>query len=610
MTLSGGRTHAVRPSGAGLRLACTRALALAVLSLGQGLTVAEEIHQHGMGFIRESDAVYQSFPTVPRFRAFLPEQVDLSGRFPVPGNQGQQGSCTAWATGYALRSYYEGRKHPDESLDTAEQVFSPAYIYNRLHPTGNCQEGTAISDALDLLKHEGVPPLSEFPYSEEHCSLKPDRQVRRDAGHYRIKSWRAIEASKLDDVKGQLASGNPVVFGLDISDSFNNLSGDMVYDDVASPRIGGHAMVVVGYDERRQAFRLFNSWGTDWGDNGFAWASYRVVKAHAERYFVMNVPEEPAPQPQPQPAPEPAPPPVVVIPPVPAPQPEPQPEPPPVVVIPPVPAPQPEPPTPPVPQPPTPPVVVIPPVPPPTPPVPVPTPPPPVVLPSLEETRQAVTKRLEQVQCAHLTDQVTQDRTVHLSGFAGSAADVAKLRAELAALPGVAKLTDDVSLRPWPQCEVLLSFAQALTLKDGLSVQLAGMSADQFRQGDSLKIDVVTPDYPSYLYVTYLQASGEAVHLSWPEGRFPKSLPPHTHLTFGGGANGQPVYRVVPPFGDEIVVVVASASPLFQDELPEKATDREYLTSFRRAFLVEPKAGGGGRVISAAVATLKTEPAK
>ncbi len=532
-----------------------------MLSLVFGSAGAEESHQHGTGYIRESDAVYQSFPTVPRFRAYLPGHVDLSGRFPTPGNQGQQGSCVAWATGYALRSYYEGRNHPGEALATEQQVFSPAYIYNRLHPNGDCQAGTAISDALDLIKHEGVPLLSQFPYSADNCSLRPDQQVRQDAGHYRIKSWRAIEPSKLDDVKGQLASGNPVVFGLDISDSFNDLKGDTVYDDVTSPRTGSHALVLVGYDERRQAFKLFNSWGTDWGDGGFAWASYRVLKAHADRYYVMNVPTVPSPQPEPTPQP------VVVVPPVPTPQPEPSP-PQPVVVVPPVPQP----------------------------------------VPSPDEIQAAVSERLRLVQCARLTGHVRADRTVQIAGFAGSAEDIARLRSDLSGLPGVAGLSGDVALRPWPQCEVFLSFDQALDKKNGPVVRLRDSPGGKFREGDSLTIEVVTPDYPSYLYITYLQASGEATQLAWPEGRFPKAMPPHTTLTFGGGANGQPVYRIGKPFGDEIVVVVASASPLFEDELPEKATDREYLTSFRRAFLVHPKHSVGNRVISAATATLKTEP--
>ena len=71
-------------------------------------------------------------------------------------------------------------------------------------------------------------------------------------------------------------------------------------------------------------------------------------------------------------------------------------------------------------------------------------------------------------------------------------------------------------------------------------------------------------------------------------------------------ANGEPVYRIAAPFGDEIIVVIASASPLFPDELPDTATDRDYLTSFRKSFLLQPKGGGGLRQIAAMALPIKT----
>ncbi len=62
------------------------------------------------GLVREPEELYKSFPVLPTYRDFLPPQSDLSGGFPPAGNQGNQGSCVAWAVGYDLRSYYEGRR--------------------------------------------------------------------------------------------------------------------------------------------------------------------------------------------------------------------------------------------------------------------------------------------------------------------------------------------------------------------------------------------------------------------------------------------------------------------------------------------------------------------
>jgi len=218
-----------------------------------------------------------------------------------------------------------------------------------------------------------------------------------------------------------------------------------------------------------------------------------------------------------------------------------------------------------------------------------------------------IATRLRDVGCARIEGKIGADRVVQLRGFVGSANDLLKLRAELLAMPGVRRVDSKVTLYPWPQCEVFLNFAGPLKNPRGLVARLRGGSANVFTEGDSLSIQVLTPPYPSYLYVTYLQASGDAVNLYWPQGRFPKALPPKTKVTFGGGAGGEPIYRITRPVGDEIIIVVASASPLFPDELPETATDRDYLTSFRKSFLVQPKGDGGQRVVSALAVPLKTQ---
>jgi hypothetical protein len=591
------------------------ALAIACAAVIISSDCAYSQARRAKGWVREPAHVVAALPLMLRFQDYLPEEVDLSSKFPMPGDQGQQSSCTAWATGYALRSYSEGKRR-NWNFSTPGQIISPAYIYNRLHDfRGNCDTGTAISDALGVLKNEGAPTLSAYPYAENDCSRPPSPQLVRDGSAFRISGWSALDNKRLDDAKGQLARGNPVVFGMEVSEQFENLAGRAIYDDVASPRTGGHAMVLVGYSERRQAFKVMNSWGTEWGDGGFGWVSYRAVRQLSDLMFVMEVPDYVPPAPAPKPAP-----PVVVAPPVPTPEPvvtppppvpapvvKPQPAPPPVVIAPP--APQPAPPpvvVPPQPAPVVkPPVVITPPA--PQPPPPAPHPPAPVVTPPIASLQAQIAARAREVACARIDAKIGADRVVQLRGFAGSARDLAALQSDLLGMSGVRRVDARVTLYPWPQCEVFLNFADALKTPRGLNVKLRGASARAFAAGDSLAVDVITPPYPSYLYVTYLQANGDAANLYWPQGRFPKALPPNTKITFGGGAKGEPVYRIAPPFGDEIVVVVASASPLFADELPETATSRDYLTSFRRSFLASPKSGGGQRTVSAIAAPLKTQ---
>jgi hypothetical protein len=74
-------------------------------------------------------------------------------------------------------------------------------------------------------------------------------------------------------------------------------------------------MVIVGYDDKRSAFRIINSWGQTWGEGGYGWVDYSAMTERGREYYVMNVPLV-RPDPFPQPVPEPEPP-------APSPQPEP-----------------------------------------------------------------------------------------------------------------------------------------------------------------------------------------------------------------------------------------------------------------------------------------------
>ena len=68
--------------------------------------------------------------------------------------------------------------------------------------------------------------------------------------------------------------------------------------------LGGHAMAVVAYDETRQAVRVLNSWGQDWGDGGYAWINYDTFRERMNEAWTIR---DPAPTPQPTPKPEPPP---------------------------------------------------------------------------------------------------------------------------------------------------------------------------------------------------------------------------------------------------------------------------------------------------------------
>ena len=206
---------------------------------------------------------------------------------PSPKRSGR----SAWAVGYAARSYYAATVER-RNVRKWENVPSPAYIYNSIRDPQDCASGSEIPQALSLL-FKGSLSVDEF---DAECRI-PTATERARATDFKIKNWFAVDPKRIDDVKGQLALGNPVIFGMQVGKKFEEHRGKGIYK--GDPKTdSGHAMTVVGYDDRRQAFRIINSWGTLWGDKGFGWIDYDVFKKDAQEAYIIEVEGRPPPTPE------------------------------------------------------------------------------------------------------------------------------------------------------------------------------------------------------------------------------------------------------------------------------------------------------------------------
>jgi Domain of unknown function (DUF4384) len=122
----------------------------------------------------------------------------------------------------------------------------------------------------------------------------------------------------------------------------------------------------------------------------------------------------------------------------------------------------------------------------------------------------------------------------------------------------------------------------------------------------SPQIQVGSPAQISYLYVSYIQADGSVVHLVQPSGLVPQPTLPRQTLVFGSGEGGKPKFTVGPPFGREMIIAIASRSPLFDHELPAHQTERDYPSELRQALIYKPVPDMPDRELAAAMTTLQT----
>ncbi len=264
-------------------------VALALLAVP---AMAQQNFSRGFGALPSDPEKVRSLTGTPEFRSFLPEVVDLSSYFPVPGDQGQQGSCTAWAAGYAARAYYAAAVE-QRRITSPQSIPSPAFIYGLIvADPDNCGSGSSNPLALEVLKQIGSLSLAEYPYREETCGLPTDAEFE-SVTDFRIKDYLVVDHTRLDQVKGELADGNPVIIRIVPEENFDTLwnQPDGVWRAPPLPEDSfGHAMVLVGYNEAKQTFKFINSWGPDWSDGGYGRMDYQTFLNRVTEAFVMVLP--------------------------------------------------------------------------------------------------------------------------------------------------------------------------------------------------------------------------------------------------------------------------------------------------------------------------------
>ena len=247
------------------------------------------------GVVPANREQYLSLNQPLRTRGPIPAKVDISDRFPVPGYQGKQMNCVAWAVGYAARSYYVVKESGGD-LQRAENVASPAFIYNTLNKrkggSTDCKTSIAIQDAINLLKTEGAVPLNVMMYREDDCIAQVLPEVlTAHAPRFRVQGYLRVDDES--DIKGQISRGNPVIFAMNLTKEFDTWDQSVFKDGgpfKSTVKDGRqHAMVITGYDDERKAYKFINSWSNEWGEGGFGWIDYQTAKALWIEGYVMTL---------------------------------------------------------------------------------------------------------------------------------------------------------------------------------------------------------------------------------------------------------------------------------------------------------------------------------
>ncbi len=310
----------------------------AVLCVALSGCAQKKQYATGLAFDEEK---YAAVPCKARLvtRAYenLPESVSLIPYTPYPGDQGDYGTCVAWSTTYAGMTTAASIMNSRTSrYETTANVFSPYYMFQMCNPGSDGQNGMCTEDALLFLTEIGVPYRSskEVRYVDSFEYFDAPAEYE-DSPLYKL-GWYATcfrngaaSQTKISSVKKSLSENHPVIISFLATDSFCYSNGYWKPKASDSPEDGGgHAMIVVGYDDNKYggSFVIQNSWGEEWGKDGYVWVSYNDFADYTRGAYELGTSVfegSPISFDDPEPEPEPVP----VINPIPTPKPTPTPAP-------------------------------------------------------------------------------------------------------------------------------------------------------------------------------------------------------------------------------------------------------------------------------------------
>lgn len=214
-----------------------------------------------------------------------PGGVDLRAPWWDVGNQESTGSCVGWSSTDGVARYMfvkAGRLAQTDRL-------SPRFTWMASKETDELTSkpetmiegaGTTLKAAVDILRNLGAVPEAMLPfhittamYSGDESAFFATAATRKIASYFNLQrntqNWRAW-----------LGAHGPILVGLNVDRTWDNATATGGNLDVFQPRTarGGHAVTLVGYRADGR-FIVRNSWGSAWGDKGFAYASEAYINA-------------------------------------------------------------------------------------------------------------------------------------------------------------------------------------------------------------------------------------------------------------------------------------------------------------------------------------------
>ena len=220
------------------------------------------------------EKTYQSHTVTKR-------SVDLRPSFTPVKNQGQQGACSA----FALVGIYEYILNKEKKL---EYDLSESFLYYNArdldeNATVQKDNGSSFYYCIKSLESLGICSENDCPYDDAVFDKKPSDTAYENAKNNMVAEAMNVDLS-IDAIKSAVEDGFPVAVSFNLYDSFDPINGFVcrpsdqeIKEGTGDKKNHRHAMVICGYSDDERIFIVRNSWGKDFGTNGYCYIPYSYV---------------------------------------------------------------------------------------------------------------------------------------------------------------------------------------------------------------------------------------------------------------------------------------------------------------------------------------------
>jgi len=207
----------------------------------------------------------------------LPNKIDYTSKMSPVADQGDEGTCVAFATAHGMKEY-------QELLDYKKLVeLSPRFLYTEARKIDKIpadQEGSTLRAAVKVLQDIGVCQEKLWPYVP-HQSDKAKPGALTDAKKFRVITYARI--LNLFELRSALVAKGPCIIGVDVFEGMmKTKTGKVPMPKAGEQALGRYALCAVGYNDAAKLIKFKNSWSKAWGEKGYGYLPY----AYIEKYMM------------------------------------------------------------------------------------------------------------------------------------------------------------------------------------------------------------------------------------------------------------------------------------------------------------------------------------